>query len=322
MVKPGERARALIISTIPKGHILFGLSGIDLHGFRVARLTGTAAIVDLDTTDGDSPCAYLSADMISDLKLYSTSQRITVPALHRALRVKLEPDREEYTPRQEGTWRVTTLDAGGKPVSAEVSLGVVDDSVYAIQSDYARDPRSVFLVWQRPQLGATTSAFDLVYVKPPPKMLQPSPGAVPTGFTGSGIKGRITDEAGQPVIGAMVQVTGPGLQGFQGAATDTDGRYAVALPPGSSYQVKVEAPGYNSVIRKGINVLPQIVVELPFTLSQGKTEIVVTAAAPIIDTKKTEVGASISDKMISAIPLGRDAGEHSVLGTWGSLIRD
>ena len=47
-------------------------------------------------------------------------------------------------------------------------------------------------------------------------------------------------------------------------------------------------------------------VSLPFTLSQGKTEIVVTAAAPLIDNKKTEVGANISDKMISAIPLGRD----------------
>lgn len=307
MVKPGERARALIISNLPKVHILFGLSGVDLHGFRVARLTGTAAIVDLETTDGDSPCAYLSADMVSDLKLYSTSQRITVPALHRALTVKLEPDREEYTPRQQGTWRVTTLNAGGKPVSAEVSLGVVDDSVYAIQRDYARDPRSVFLVWQRPQLGTTASAFDLAYIKPPPKLLHPSAGAIPTGFTGSGIRGRITDEAGQPVVGAMVQVTGISLQGFRGAATGTDGVYAVALPPGSNYQVKVEAPGYNTVVRKGIGVEPESVTQLPFTLSQGKTEIVVTAAAPMIDVKKTEVGASISDKMISSIPLGRSA---------------
>ena len=295
-MKPGERARALIISTIPKAPILFGMSGSDLHGFRVARLAGTAAVVDIDTADGDSPCAYLSADMVSDLKLYSTSQKITVPAVHRALRVKLEPDREEYTPRQQGTWRVTTLDAGGKPVSAEVSLGVVDDSVYAIQDDYARDPRPVFLLWQRPQLGATASAFDLTYIKPPPKPIRPSAGAIPTGFSGSGIRGKVTDEAGQPVIGAMVQVTGPSLQGFQGAATGTDGIYAVALPPGNSYQVKVEAPGYNTVVRKGISIQQGTATDLPFTLSQGKTEIVVTAAAPMIDVKKTEVGANISDK--------------------------
>ena len=125
---------------------------------------------------------------------------------------------------------------------------------------------------------------------------------------GGGLQGKITDEAGQPVIGAMIQVTGPGLQGFQGAATDTEGRYNIPfLPKGEAYQVKVEAPGYNSVVRKGIDIPLGATVNLPFTLSQGKTEIVVTAAAPIIDVKKTEVGANISDKMISTIPLGRNA---------------
>jgi hypothetical protein len=125
---------------------------------------------------------------------------------------------------------------------------------------------------------------------------------------GGGLQGKISDEAGQPVIGAMIQVTGPSLQGFQGAATDINGQYTIpSLPVGSNYQVKVEAPGYNSVIRKGINIPLGMTISLPFTLSQGKTEIVVTAAAPIIDVKKTEVGANISDRMINTIPLGRNS---------------
>lgn len=126
--------------------------------------------------------------------------------------------------------------------------------------------------------------------------------------TGGAMQGRIVDEAGQPVIGAMIQVSGPSLQGFQGAATDTTGQYVIPfLPAGKNYQVKVEAPGYNSVVRKGIEIPLGVTISLPFTLSQGKTEIVVTAAAPVIDVKRTEVGANISDKMISSIPLGRGA---------------
>lgn len=125
---------------------------------------------------------------------------------------------------------------------------------------------------------------------------------------GGGLQGKISDEAGQPVIGAMIQVTGPTLQGFQGAATDTNGQYTIpSLPVGSNYQVKVEAPGYNSVIRKGINIPLGMTISLPFTMSQGTTVLTVTAAAPIIDVKKTEVGANISDRMISAIPLGRNS---------------
>ncbi len=131
---------------------------------------------------------------------------------------------------------------------------------------------------------------------------------------GGSIQGKVTDAAGQPVAGALVQVSGPKLQGYQGVATDLEGAYMIPfLPIGTDYQVKVEAAGYNRVIRKGIEVQLGATVNLPFVLSQGQTEVVVTAAAPLINTKSTEVGADISDKMINAIPLGRSADGISFL---------
>jgi|WetSurMetagenome_2_1015567.scaffolds.fasta_scaffold04186_5 Ca-activated chloride channel homolog len=120
---------------------------------------------------------------------------------------------------------------------------------------------------------------------------------IPTQSTGT-LEGAIADESGQPVIGAMVQVTGPTLPGFLGAATDTTGHYRViGVPSGGNYRVKVEAPGYNAVVRKGLSMSPGLTVTLPFVLSQGKTEIVVTAAAPMIDTKRTECGATFGGVM-------------------------
>jgi Ca-activated chloride channel homolog len=120
---------------------------------------------------------------------------------------------------------------------------------------------------------------------------------IPTQSTGT-LEGAIVDESGQPVIGALVQVTGPALPGFLGAATDTRGRYRViGVPSGADYRVKVEAPGYNGVVRKGLSVSPGLTLTLPFVLSQGKTEIVVTAAAPMIDTRKTECGTTFSGVM-------------------------
>ncbi len=131
---------------------------------------------------------------------------------------------------------------------------------------------------------------------------------------GGGLQGRVVDEAGQPVVGATIQVTGPALQGFQGTATDLSGQYIIPfLPVGKHYEVKVEAPSYNTIIRKGIEVPLGMTISLPFTLSQGKTEIVVTAAAPLIDSKKTEVGANISDRMINSIPLGRNSSNIAFL---------
>ncbi len=125
---------------------------------------------------------------------------------------------------------------------------------------------------------------------------------------GGGIQGKVTDAAGQPVIGATIQVSGPALQGFQGTAADTNGQYMIPfLPVGTNYQVKVEAPGYNTVIRKDIQIPLGVTISLPFTLIQGKTEIVVTATAPVIDQKTTTIGANISGKMINSIPLPRNA---------------
>ncbi len=126
--------------------------------------------------------------------------------------------------------------------------------------------------------------------------------------TGGGLQGRVTDEAGQPIIGATIHVTGPKLQGFVGTATDTSGNYLIPfLPVGSGYQVKVEAPGYNTVVRKNIGIPLGTTISLPFTLSQGQTEVVVTAMAPILDQKSTQIGANITDKMIQSIPLPRNA---------------
>jgi Ca-activated chloride channel homolog len=119
-----------------------------------------------------------------------------------------------------------------------------------------------------------------------PPQAQGTQKAQPAALTGT-----VTDESGQPVIGAMIQLTGPAAQGFLGAATDTMGRYQIAAaPPGADYMVKVEAPGYNSVVRKGIVLYSGKTVGLPFVVSQGKTEIVVTAAAPVIDGSEGEGG--------------------------------
>ncbi len=126
--------------------------------------------------------------------------------------------------------------------------------------------------------------------------------------TGGALQGTVTDSAGNPIIGALIRVTGPHLQGFQGTATDTAGRYAVPfLPAGKDYSVKVSAPGYGTVVRNNITIPLGATVSLPVALATGETEVTVTAAAPTIDLRSTLQGATLSDRMIEAIPLQRDS---------------
>jgi len=60
--------------------------------------------------------------------------------------------------------------------------------------------------------------------------------------SGSNIHGIVTDQAGQPVRGAMVKASADGKTVAR--FTQVDGRYAIALPPGT-YDVTVEAYGFS-----------------------------------------------------------------------------
>ncbi len=132
--------------------------------------------------------------------------------------------------------------------------------------------------------------------------------------TGGAIQGRVVDAKGNPIVGATVQVTGPAVQGMLGTATDLQGKYMIPfVPPGHNYKVKVTAEGYNTVVRSGIDVPLGASVQLPFTMSGGQTEVTVTAAAPVVNLKTTESGATLSTKMIQSIPLSRNADQIAFL---------
>ncbi len=132
--------------------------------------------------------------------------------------------------------------------------------------------------------------------------------------TGGRIQGRVLDAKGNPIVGATVQVTGPSVQGMLGTATDLQGKYVIPfVPAGNNYKVKVTAEGYNTVIRSGIDVPLGSSVELPFAMSGGQTEVTVTAAAPVVNLKTTESGATLSTQMIQSIPLQRNSSDIAYL---------
>ncbi len=132
--------------------------------------------------------------------------------------------------------------------------------------------------------------------------------------TGGALQGKVSDDKGEPIPGATIRISGPALQGTQGAGTDLNGEYFFPfLPIGRDYSVKVEMSGYATAIRNGVEVPLGTTIKLNFQLSASGAEMVVTGAAPIIDTKKVETGANISDTMITAIPLQRNASSIAFL---------
>ena len=83
-----------------------------------------------------------------------------MPPIERFLQVAVNADREQYQPREEGTLAISAKDAYGRPVSAEIALGLVDESVKYIQQDYAGDPRQFYYGQKRQHTVQTVSTLD------------------------------------------------------------------------------------------------------------------------------------------------------------------
>src|SRR5438270_412370 len=51
------------------------------------------------------------------------------------LTVRVTADKQQYGPRETATYTIRTLDARGRPVDAEASLGLVDESIYSVMAE-------------------------------------------------------------------------------------------------------------------------------------------------------------------------------------------
>src|SRR4029079_678054 len=132
-------------------YVLFSVEGDDIYSYRLIHVTGTTKLIELPIDEKFVPNVFLSATMVKDGDLFSDSKQVVVPPVKQFLAVSVKPDREQYQPQEEGTLSIITTDADGRPVPAEVALGLIDQSVNYIQSDYAGDPRQFYYGTKRGQ---------------------------------------------------------------------------------------------------------------------------------------------------------------------------
>lgn len=158
--RTGQTAPVMISVAEPDRYVLFSVEGDDLFSYRLVHVTGNTKLIELPIEEKHVPNIYLSAVMISNGEAFSDSKQVVVPPVERFLDVAVKADREQYQPQEDGTLFVTAKDAKGLPVSAEIALGLVDESVKYIQQDYAGDPRQFYYGQKRAHQVQTQSTLD------------------------------------------------------------------------------------------------------------------------------------------------------------------
>jgi uncharacterized protein YfaS (alpha-2-macroglobulin family) len=158
--RAGQTAPVMLFVPASDRYVLFSVEGEDLFSYKLVHVTGTAKLLELPIEEKHVPNIYLSAAMVSEAQLFVDTKQVVVPPVQQFLSVEVKADREQYQPREEGTLSITTKDVDGKPVSAEVALGLFDESVKYIQQDYAGDPRQFYYGTRRGQTVQTQSSFN------------------------------------------------------------------------------------------------------------------------------------------------------------------
>jgi hypothetical protein len=135
--------------------------------------------------------------------------------------------------------------------------------------------------------------------------------------TGS-IVGTVKDPSGAVVTGAKVEVTDVERGQTFHATTSDAGEYVASPLHIGRYTVTVEKQGFKRAVSETVelNVQGRVAVNMTLQVGQQTEVVVVTGAAPLLETETSELGQVVDGKRVSNLPLnGRNFAQLALLST-------
>jgi len=122
------------------------------------------------------------------------------------------------------------------------------------------------------------------------------------------IFGKVSDTSGGVLPGVTVTVTGSGLQQPLVATTSESGTYQFPSVPVGTYAVTFELASFKKALRQNIVITSgfNAGVDQKLEIGQMSEEVTISAASPVVDTKKTTTGATFTAEILEKIPTARD----------------
>lgn len=136
---PGDTAHLSVVSESEGFYALVLAEGSVLQKREVMHTEGKTLSFDLPITADSQPNVTVQALFIKDNTLYQAEKVLKVPPAQQQLNVQITPSKDVFQPQQTAGYDVVTTDFSGKPVSAELSFGVVDEAIYSLYPDSSGD---------------------------------------------------------------------------------------------------------------------------------------------------------------------------------------
>jgi hypothetical protein len=143
--KPGETAHVLAILPTDNAHLLVSTELTTVMSVQHVSSPGRSIVLDIPIQTSYAPNVFLNVSYVKGGDMYTSDQRLVVPARDKMLNLEIISNKKEYKPRETASYTILARNADGAPVSgAEVSLGVVDEAIYSVSPDYSGNIKSEF----------------------------------------------------------------------------------------------------------------------------------------------------------------------------------
>src|SRR6266851_887183 len=121
----------------------------------------------------------------------------------------------------------------------------------------------------------------------------------------AGITGKVTDPSGAAIVGASVVAKDQDRGTEWPTKTNADGIYAFPRIPVGTYELRVEASGFKTLVQPNIQleVNQRARIDVPMQVGAITESISVSGETAILQTETTQVGSAISPQTITHTPL-------------------
>ena len=165
LYSPGDTARLLLNGGELGRSALLSFESDDRLVCRRIELPTKSTMIEVPITDDMAPNIYVGITVVAGKRFLTGRQMLRVTPVHKELNIAVSADKDVYTPGETATFTVTTKDADGEPIPAEASLGLVDESVYAVKPD---NTPNILAFFYQPRCDnvVTRCSFPVVYLNP------------------------------------------------------------------------------------------------------------------------------------------------------------
>ena len=146
---PGDTARLLVESAF-SGPALLTFERGTIRREQPVELTAPLTILEVPIQSDDAPNIFVSVNAWQEQdttlteesrtnqpesSLYVATVELQVPVTDKTLNVTITPDKERYAPREEASFAIRVTNEAGQPVSAELSLALVDEAIFSLSEE-------------------------------------------------------------------------------------------------------------------------------------------------------------------------------------------